>query len=100
MEARGSSSGPLKVAQEILSYLIKHPDAKDTVEGILKWWLPEEREEFAQSALDFLVSKGWVTKKETTPSQKIYGFNNDYLQEIKNFLKGSVDEKEADAKDR
>jgi hypothetical protein len=30
-----------QVAQEILRYLIEHPDAKDTFEGIAEWWLLE-----------------------------------------------------------
>lgn len=28
------------VATEILQYLVEHPQARDTVEGVLKWWLP------------------------------------------------------------
>ena len=27
------------IAQEILRYLERHPDAKDTLEGIAQWWL-------------------------------------------------------------
>jgi len=27
----------------ILSYFIDHPDAKDTAEGVLQWWIPKNR---------------------------------------------------------
>ena len=50
--------------REILQYLTAHPDAKDTVDGILKWWLPghpiEWEKEEVQETLDHLVSKGWL----------------------------------------
>jgi len=80
-----------KAIQGTLRYLIDHPDAKDTVEGILKWWLPEGsvgggREEVEQ-ALDFLVTRGWLTKRGRNPSAKIYGLNKERLKEIKRFLR-------------
>src|SRR5579884_2329145 len=42
-------TGPLMVpvshAQaDILRYLIAHLDARDTIEGIEKWWLPPDRQ--------------------------------------------------------
>jgi hypothetical protein len=79
-----------KVIREILRYCIKHPDAKDTIDGILKWWLPggnaEWGKEEVQRALDFLTAKGWLTKRETTPAKDLYGINRDQLDEIKIFL--------------
>lgn len=89
-ESPGSHEG---VIRGILRYLIEHPDAKDTIEGVLKWWLPRGHAERGkgevQRALDFLTSKGWLTKRETTPAKKIYGINKDQLAEIEKFLQSS-----------
>lgn len=81
-----------KASREILDYLVRHPDAKDTIEGILKWWLPENEwdEEEVQEALDSLTSKGWLTKRQTTASQTVYGMNKDQRKEIDYFLNDSA----------
>jgi hypothetical protein len=77
----------------ILQYLVKHPDAKDTPEGIYKWWLPEGHSDRGrdevQRALDLLTSKGWLTKRGTIPSKEFYGINKDRLHEIRSFLQQS-----------
>ena len=78
-----------RVSREILRYLVEHPDAKDTIEGILKWWLPDGHRWGSvdvQKALDLLTSKGWLTKRETIPSKEIYGINRNRLADIERFL--------------
>ena len=76
--------------RHILHHLVEHPDAKDSLQGILRWWLPrapaEWREEEVQEALDVLVAQGWVTKRQTASSQHIYGVNKDKLGKIKAYL--------------
>ena len=51
---------------EILRYLRTHPQAADTVDGIVMWWLPRQRYEEAvdrvQHAVDDLVARGWVDR--------------------------------------
>jgi len=63
-----------KVIRGILQYLVEHPDANDTCEGILKWWRPKDISEWGkedvQKALDFLTSKGWLTERKTTRLKK------------------------------
>ncbi len=88
-EEKRSFGSHRKMMQQILHYLIEHPDAKDTIEGILKWWFPKnhvERQIEVREALNVLVSKEWLTERELTPSPKIYGLNKDHLKEIKGFL--------------
>jgi hypothetical protein len=78
------------VIRHILHYLIEHPDAKDTIQGILRWWLPGSIEHWAeavvQEALDVLVAKGWMTRRQTISSQQLYGVNREKLEEITTFL--------------
>ena len=82
--------------RHILQYLIAHPDAKDSLEGILRWWLPgglgawEEGE--VLEALDALVTRGWLTWRFITPSQSLYGMNREKLEEIRRFLRESTPE--------
>jgi hypothetical protein len=75
---------------QILQYLAAHPDAKDTADGILKWWLPsfpsESDKEQVQEALDALVTKGWLVKRVFPSSLKLYSINNEEKKEIKEFL--------------
>jgi hypothetical protein len=79
--------------EEVLRYLVDHPDAKDTVDGILEFWLPSgvnrgKRE--VQEVLDVLVSaKGWLTERKTGSSETFYGLNKNHLAEIRNFLQQS-----------
>lgn len=78
------------VAREILQYLIEHPNGKDTMEGILKYWLPKARvgreEVEIKEALNFLVSKGWMTEKKISSFEKIYGLNKEQLEDMEAFL--------------
>jgi hypothetical protein len=90
LRAKDPSGADEQVMRGILNYCVEHPYAKDTPEGILKWWglkaKSEWRREDVQTALDFLTSKGWLTKRKTIPSKEIYGINKDRLQEIRSFL--------------
>ena len=89
MDDNTLSSRRVRLVRDLLSYCIKYPDCKDTLDGILKWWLHEShagstRTE-VQQALDFLTAKGWLTARETAPAKTIYGLNKDELEEIKTF---------------
>ena len=90
MAEEESPRSPLRVIREILCYLIEHPDAKDTIDGILRWWLRkgdvELRKEEVQRAIDELISKRWVVMRETTPSQAVYSVDKQQLPEIRAFL--------------
>lgn len=51
-----------RVIIAILHYLRDHPLAKDSAQGIAKWWIGEERE-LVEKALAFLVKEGVMQKK-------------------------------------
>ena len=58
--------GLARLSDEILRYLRAHPQAADTVDGIVEWWLPRQRHDEAvdqvQLVLDELVARGLVEK--------------------------------------
>jgi hypothetical protein len=61
----GSEPEPGKLVDprdEIVAYLRAHPDATDSLDGIVDWWLARQRYETAseaiQAALDDLASQG------------------------------------------
>ena len=51
-----------KTAQAILRYLVKHPDAKDTLRGIDHWWLGGEKSKRmnVERAVSLLLSRGVI----------------------------------------
>jgi hypothetical protein len=93
LSEKDSPGNTEQVIREILKYLIEHPDAKDTPEGIGKWWRSKGgsgwRQEELQQALDSLVTKGWLIVRELSPSQKAYGLNKKWIKEISECLASS-----------
>ena len=94
LKLEDESNPQLMMAREIMSYWLERPDAKDTIEGIQKWWLlrknvPQRRREDVQRALDCLTSKGWLLKREIASSTDLYGINPHRIDEIKEFLRSS-----------
>jgi hypothetical protein len=84
------------VIQALLHYLIKNPDAKDTIDGVRRWWLPqvyrEQPQQEIEETLDFLASKNWLTVRITS-QQKIYGLNKDSIEQIEHYLTHAGDDK-------
>ncbi len=70
-------------APEILDYLSRHPDAQDTIDGILHWWVldscirkwsPTIAETVAQ-----LVEQGFLQEKPSTDGHVFYRVSAQYL---------------------
>lgn len=51
----------IAVAQLIVEYLRNNPDAKDTVEGIAKWWVHKDKY-VVERALEYLVEQKHVMR--------------------------------------
>jgi len=62
------------IAAKIARYLDRHPHASDTLEGVSRWWLLQQRyeetEEKVQRALNYLAEEGRVIKR-TLPGGKV-----------------------------
>lgn len=78
------------IAREILAYLVEHPNAQDTVEGIAEWWLLERRIQQdvprVKAALAELTERGLIRKRKGKDSSVRYQLDQERLQEIKNLL--------------
>lgn len=75
------------IVQDILSYLLTHTAAEDTVEGIVEWWLLEERIKHrikeVQSVLDELVSQSLILAHESEDSKIRYRINKRKVKRIR-----------------
>ena len=65
-----------RIAEEIHLYLINHPNAADTLDGIARWWLTSQRYEEAttvvKKALENLIARGLVVQTTSAKDRDIY----------------------------
>jgi len=75
-----------RIASEVLLYLLEHPDAQDTLEGITDWWLMErrikEQSALVKAALAELVAGGLVVAERRGALQVRYRINRNRYGEI------------------
>jgi hypothetical protein len=66
----------MEIARAILDYLKRNPEAQDTLEGIVQWWLPEQqnkpRTAIIKEALDKLVVAGLIAEHRGKDAQISY----------------------------
>jgi len=76
----------------ILGYLCSHPDAKDTAEGVEKWWLNgvgiSVDVEVVRGSLDYLVKLGWIMATSRHAGVTVYGLNQNRRHALQGFLEG------------
>lgn len=74
----------------VLTYLVAHPEAKDSLEGIVQWWLPGAsarwRRDQVAAALEELVARGWLVAAWQARGTPVYGLSAPRLEEITAFL--------------
>ena len=82
------------VAWLILGYLSRHPDAKDTAEGVEKWWLSAKGVDVDARAvrisLDYLVKLGWLVSSQRTGTGTVFGLNGERRDKLQEFLLSST----------
>jgi hypothetical protein len=78
------SDNELKIS--ILRYLSKHPESRDTIEGIVTWWLMRERIDSSlmkiTSAVDELVAEDILVPKGNALLSRTYSLNKEKLSDI------------------
>ena len=76
----------------ILAYLDENPDATDTSEGIVEWWLLEreirDRQAQVEEALAELAAEGWVIASRRADFRVRYRLNPERAREIRARLTG------------
>ena len=89
---KGSAYTPESdIAQEILAYLARHPEAQDTMEGIVEWWLLEQEirrtTALVKAALAELVSRKLVLERRGKDGRVHYRIDRRQAAEIRALLK-------------
>lgn len=75
----------------LLRYLIDHPNAQDTLDGVVNWWLWERtikhRTALVEEVLDELVADGLVIAQKRSDSQTLYKMNRRRRRKIISLLR-------------
>ncbi len=65
-----------EVVDAVLAYLRMHPQAADTLQGITRWWLPQQRYEREleriEGALKVLAARGKLQVRELPEGRAVY----------------------------
>ena len=79
-----------QIAREILAYLSDHPDAEDTLEGIVQWWLLERKIKYqnalVKAALDDLISMNLIHEQQVPGTKARYQINHDKEEDVRRSL--------------
>ncbi len=84
-------SNKSQIIYEILGYLAENPEAQDTLDGIIQWWLLEwnikYQMEIVKEVIAELVAKGFIREIKTGDGQVRYQSNQSKQEEIQLFLR-------------
>jgi hypothetical protein len=73
-------AGRNEVASAVLSYLQRHPNAADTLDGIVSWWLPQQRYETERQhikrTLGEMVERGELRRDRLPDGAVLYALNH------------------------
>ncbi len=79
------------LTRQVLTYLSEHSGAQDTLEGIVEWWLLEQRirQQAAEvsEVLDELTSRRLVLERRAGDSRIHYRINPVKMKEVRQLLK-------------
>lgn len=75
---------------DIARYLVTHPDAKDSLEGVVHWWRSDSTKEpdarQVRKVLHFMTSIGWLAARKTPGPQVIFSAAPGSLLQMQVFL--------------
>jgi hypothetical protein len=80
-----------QIARELLTYLEKHPDAQDTLDGIVQSWLAGRGGKYkpatVREVVKDLVLEGTILESKTAGSDTVYRLNVAKRNRMKELLK-------------
>ena len=89
-----ADEGLQQIGYRILKYLVENPNAQDTLEGIVEWWLLDRltmsNVDKVKEALSHLVSAHLVVERQAKESRTYYKINPRKLKEISDHLQTAV----------
>ena len=78
------------MAYEIMTYLAENPDAQDTLDGVVEWWLLEQRIKKqmreVKATLDELVENGLLVERRGKDSKTHYKINRRKYKKIQQLI--------------
>jgi len=84
----------VSVECRILRYLLTHPAAADSAEGVRDWWLHETGDvskAAVADALEGLIQRGWLVMRSNINGANIYAFNEGQADAVSRFLNRARD---------
>lgn len=80
-----------EVALKILRYLTENPNAADTADGILEWWVLKQaildEEKVVERALDRLLERDLILSVQLADARKHYRLNADRIDESRRLVR-------------
>ena len=81
------AAGSQDVGQYILAYLLDNPEAEDTIDGIVEWWVMRQRIRYetarVKEALSKLVKEGLIVERRSAGSPVRYRLNKRKVRAIR-----------------
>jgi hypothetical protein len=79
-----------RLAKDLLGYYVRHPQAADTAEGLVRWRLLEEWVERTlretEDALNWLVAQGYLQQRTVAGRPPLFVLNSERQSEAEAFL--------------
>jgi hypothetical protein len=83
-----------ETAHKILGYLMDNPEAQDTFEGIVDWWLLQQdikrNVALIRKTVDALIHQGFLLERHGNDRTKYYQVNRERLPEISAIIEKRV----------
>jgi DNA-binding MarR family transcriptional regulator len=88
------------IVYHVLGYLADNPEAEDTLEGIVEWWLLQQRIKYemarVKEALQELLAKGFITEVRGPEKSPFYRINQQKREEIERLLNQHTERRSAE----